>query len=125
MIPKCKQNNEELKSINQRGLYKLYEGSSSIVGNKIKLSTSINNFSFLLLSTGSVGTYTYLTNIAIPFSSQINNKVTHKPVWRNNDTISINTLSGKITLAIVNETELEINSVTGDEALRAVIGVIL
>lgn len=122
MIPNCKQIKEQL---NEKGLYKIYNGDTSEVGTQIKLKRSINEFSFLMICTGGVTSYTYKTEIVVPFMSQISFDGTLKPKWRTNDTICALTATGKITLKIIDENTLEINSTSGYEALRSVIGIIL
>lgn len=122
MIPKCKQIKEQLRN---RGLYKIFGGDVITEGKQISLNKSINEFSFLILSTGGVANYTYHQSIAIPFSTQISTDGTLKPQWRANDTIFILTATGKITLSIIDENTLEINSATGNEPLRNITGVIL
>lgn len=122
MIPNCKQVKEQL---NERGLYRLFGGEASTEGTVINLKRSINEFSFLILSTGGVGNYKYHHDIAIPFFSQISNDRTLRPQWRSNDTICVLTATGQITISIIDENTLEIHSVTGNEPLRCIAGVIL
>lgn len=122
MIPNCKQTKEQLK---ERGLYRLFGGEAITEGTVINLKRSINEFSFLILSTGGVGNYKYHHDIATPFFTQISTDRTLKPQWRANDTICILTATGQLTLSIIDENTLEINSVIGNEPLRCIAGVIL
>lgn len=114
-------------NLEKSGIRRLCEVNNyKTVGQEVQLFDSINNYDFLVVATGAIGSNTYYHQIAMPFAGQYTGAKKAKGAWRIGiDKIISVSPSGKIVLDIVSEKKLKITEFSGDSDMRAILGVSL
>lgn len=117
---------KKLKNIiNEKGIYKLSDNlGTSTVDTEITLADSINNYDYLIITSGAIWNNSYRHTIAMPFSALYTLNKKSKPEWRiGSDKIITETASGIIALDIVSDKEVKIIASSGTEDIRNILGV--
>lgn len=117
---------EIINQSNRQGVYRLTSVLNiSTIESEIILADSIENYDFILICTGAPSSSNYRHSLQMPFLANFSGNQRSRSNldgWLQS-TLVATTTSGEVTLSVVNSTTLKVDSYSGNESLRGVLGI--